>query len=483
MLRQLLTESLILSVGSGLLGLLVAYGGIKLLLALTPPEVPRLHEIGLHVPVFLWTLAISVVTGLLFGLAPALQASSTDLNKALKDSSARNPSQGSRLRNLLVVSEVAVALLLLVGAGLMTRSCFRLQQVNPGFEATNRVSMYIALPPQKYRRQQVNNFYDQLIERVRNLPGVKSVGGIDPLPLSNNNVTTTFLVEGAPVVAVADRQDVGRRVVTPGYFQTMSIPVLKGRSFTEQDRENTPNVIVVNEALASRYWLNQDAVGKRLGFEEEPKWRQIVGVVGNVKHRALETEAMPEVYFPYQQSPGNFMNLVVHTTSDPVSMIPAIRSQVLSIDKDQPVADIMTMEERLARSVASSRFVMLLLSSFSVLALGLAALGIYGVMAYLVAQRTQEIGVRMALGAQRRDVLKLVVGKGMALAIIGTTIGLGASLALTRLMRSLLFEVTPTDWITFVVASMVLLSVAVLACYIPARRATKVDPLIALRYE
>jgi putative ABC transport system permease protein len=488
LVRQLLTESLILSVLSGLLGLLLAYGGIKLLLALTPSEVPRLHEIGLHVPVFLWTLAISIVTGLLFGLAPAVQASKPDLNKALKESSGRNPgsSQRSGLRNLLVVSEVAVALLLLIGAGLMTRSFFRLQQVDPGFSAENLLTMNIALPTQKYRRQQVNIFYDQLIERVGNLPGVKSVAGIDPLPLSNSNVSNPVQVEGDPVMAFADRPSVGVRVVTPAYFQTMSIPILKGRSFTEQDRDNTPSVIVVNEALASRHWPNQDAIGKRLGFEDDSSkqvWRKIVGVVGNVKHKALETEVMPEVYFPYKQFPGNFMNLVVHTASDPASMVPAIRSQVLSIDKDQPVSDIMTMEQRLAKSVASSRFVMLLLGSFSVLALGLAAVGIYGVMAYLVTQRTQEIGVRMALGAQRRDVLKLVVGKGMALAFIGTAIGLGASLALTRLMRSLLFEVTPTDWLSFVIASMVLLIVALLASYIPARRATKVDPLTALRYE
>lgn len=488
LMRQLLTESVILSALSGLLGLLFAYGGIKLLVTLTPSEVPRLHEIGLHVPVFLWTLAISIVTGLLFGLAPAIQASKPDLNKALKESSARNPGsfQGSGLRNLLVVSEVAVALLLLVGAGLMTKSFFRLQQVDPGFDATNVLSMNIALPTQKYRRQQVNIFYDQLIERVGNLPGVKSVAGIDPLPLSNSNVSNPVLVEGAPVVALADRPSVGVRVVTPGYFQTMSIPILKGRSFTEHDRDNTPNVIIVNEALASRFWPNGDAIGKRLGFEEDPGkqvWREIVGVVGNVRHKALEIEVMPETYFPYQQYPSNFMSLVVHTASDPVSMVPAIRNQVLSVDKDQPVSDIMTMEQRLAKSVASSRFVMLLLGAFSVLALGLAAVGIYGVMAYLVTQRTQEIGVRMALGAQKRDVLKLVVAKGMALAIIGTAIGLVASLVLTRLMRSLLFGVTPTDWFTFVIASMLLLTVALLACYIPARRATKLDPLIALRYE
>jgi putative ABC transport system permease protein len=266
----------------------------------------------------------------------------------------------------------------------------------------------------------------------------------------------------------------------------MSIPVLKGRAFTEQDRDNTPNVILVNEELASRFWPNQDPIGKRLDFEEDSGkqvWREIVGVVGNVKHKALATEIMPEAYFAYKQGPENFMGLVVRTASDPVSMIPAIRNQVLSIDKDQPVSDIMTMDQRLAKSVASSRFVMLLLGGFSILALGLAAVGIYGVMSYLVTQRTQEIGVRMALGAQKRDVLKLVVGKGMVLAIVGLAIGLVASLALTRLMRSLLFEVTPTDWLTFVITSVVLLTVALLACYIPARRATKVDPLVALRYE
>jgi putative ABC transport system permease protein len=487
LMRQLLTESVILSAVSGLLGLLFAYVGLKLLVSLTPSEVPRLHEIGLHVRVFLWTLTISIVTGLLFGLAPAVQASRPDLSKALNENSGRNPGsfQGNPVRNLLVVSEVAVALLLLVGAGLMTRSFLHLRQVNPGFATTNLLSMYIALPTQKYRKpQQTNVFYDQLIERVAKLPGVKSVGGIDPLPFSNSNVTTTFLVEGAPIVALADRLDVGQRVVTPGYFQTMSIPVLKGRSFTEQDRENTPSVIIVNEALARRYWPNQDVIGKRLGFEEDPSkqvWREIVGVVGDVKHKALETEAMPEVYFPYQQHPKNFMNLVVHTASDPASVIPAIRTQVLSIDKDQPVSEVMTMEQRLAKSVASSRFVMLLLGVFSILALVLAAVGIYGVMSYLVTQRTQEIGVRMALGAQKRHVLKLVVGKGMVLAVIGIAIGLAGSLSLTRLMRSLLFEVTPTDWLTFVITSLVLLTVALLACYIPAHRATKVDPLTALR--
>jgi putative ABC transport system permease protein len=432
---------------------------------------------------------ISILTGVLFGLVPALQASRPDLNEALKKSAGRNQGgfQRAGLRNPLIVSEVAVALLLSVGAGLMIKSFVRLQQVSPGFEANNLLTMNIALPRQKYREpQQANAFFDQLAERIKTLPGVKSVGGIDPLPFSNSNATTGFLIEGAPAVPLADRPDVGERAVTPAYFETMGIPVLKGRSFAAQDRDNTPHVIIVNEALASRYWPNQDVIGKRLGFEEDPSkqnWREIVGVVGNVKHQGLEAEAKPEVYFPYQQWPKNFMSVVVRTSSDPVSMIPAIRSQVFTIDKDQPTFDIMTMDQRLAKSVATSRFVMLLLGSFSVLALGLAALGLYGAMAYLVTQRTQEIGLRMALGARRSDVFKLVVGKGMRLAIIGTAIGLVASLALTRVMGTLLFEVTPTDALTFVIVPVVLLTVALLACYIPARRATNVDPLTSLRYE
>lgn len=488
-IRQLMTESIILSILSGLLGLIFAYAGIKLLVALTPPDVPRLHEIGLHIPVFLWTLVISILTGVLFGLAPALQASRPDLNGALKESAGRSQGgfQRAGLRNPLIVSEVAVALLLSVGAGLMIKSFMRLQQVSPGFEANNLLTMNIALPRQKYREpQQANAFFDQLAERIKNVPGVKSVGGVDPLPFSNSNASTGFLIEGAPAVALGDRPDVGERAVTPAYFETMGIPVLKGRSFTAQDRDNTPHVIVVNEALASRYWPNQDVIGKRLGFEEDPSkqsWREIVGVVGNVKHQGLEAEAKPEVYFPYQQLPRNFMTVVVRTSSDPMSMIPAIRGQVFTIDKDQPAFDVMTMDQRLAKSVATSRFVMLLLGTFSVLALGLAALGLYGAMAYLVSQRTQEIGLRMALGAQRSDVFKLVVGKGMRLALIGTAIGLVASLALTRVMGTLLFEVTPTDVLTFVIVSVVLLTVALLACYIPARRATNVDPLTSLRYE
>ena len=485
---QLLTESLMLSALGGLLGLLLAYWGIDLLVALTPPDVPRLREIGLHAPVFGWTLAISILTGVLFGLAPALQASKPDVNDALKESGGRNPGglQGSRVRNLLVVSEVALAVLLLVGAGLMIKSFARLRQVDPGFEPKNLLTMNISLPRQKYREpQQANIFFEQLLQRVKAVAGVESVGGIDPLPLSDSNVTTGFVVEGAPFLELANRPEVGERAVTPDYFQTMRIPVLKGRAFTGQDRDNTPPVIVINEALARRYWPNEEAVGKRLGFDDSNKqvWREIVGVVGNVKHQSLDAEAKPEVYFPYQQYPKNFMSLVVRTASDPAGMMAAIRNQVLSIDKDQPVFDIKTMDQRIAKSVAPSRFVMLLLGIFSALALVLAAVGIYGVMAYLVTQRTREIGIRMAIGAQPRDVFRMVIGQGMMLALIGVGIGLVGAFGLTRLMTSMLFGVEPTDPVTFAIISVLLVLVALVACYLPSRRATKVDPTVSLRYE
>jgi putative ABC transport system permease protein len=421
------------------------------------------------------------------GLAPAWQASRRDINESLKKSGARGAEgTGSSSLRLFVISEVALALVLLIGAGLMLKTFARLQRIDPGFDSKNVITMNIALPRQKYSdAQHANLFFAQLFQRIRALPGIESAGGIDPLPLSNNNGTTGFVIEGRPMLATADRPEADQRVITGNYFGTMRIPILKGRAFTEQDRQETPRRIIINETFAHRYWPQGDGMGKRLGFDDGPNqnWWEIVGVVGNVKHESLNAQAKPEVYFSYEQSPNNFMTLVARTSSDPANMITTLRTQIMALDPDQPVFDVKTMEQRLAISVAKTQFVMLLLSIFSILALLLAAIGIYGVMAYAVTQRTREIGIRLALGAQTRDVLSIVLGQGMTLSVIGVAIGLGVALGVTRVMATLLYGVTATDALTFVSVSLLLLGVALLACSIPAWRASKVNPLEALRHE
>jgi putative ABC transport system permease protein len=487
LIRQFLTESLMLSAFGSFLGLLLAAWGIDVLRKLAPPDLPRLSEVGLNGTVFLWTLGILLLTGILLGLAPALHASNSELNSSLTESGRATVGlKRSRLSHALVISEIALALLLLVGAGLMLRSSMRLQQVNPGFEGKNLLTLNIALPRQKYKEsQQVNSFFDQLLERVARLPGVESAGGVDPLPMSGSDGTTGVLIEGGPIVSAASRPEAGERSVTPGYFRAMRIPLLEGRAFAEQDRADAPHVIVVNEALARQFFPGQPALGKRLGLEDDGRilWAEIVGVVGNVKHRTLDAEIKPELYEPYQQAPRNFMSLVVRTAVEPSSLIPAIRDQVLSLDRDQPVFEIKTMEELLGRTLAQSRFIMLLLGIFSTVAMALAAIGIYGVMAHFVTRRRKEIGIRMALGAQRSDVLKLVVMEGMGLAVIGVAVGLAASFALTRIIANLLFGIGPTDPTTLIEVSFLLASVAFFACWIPARRASRVDPIVTLRTE
>ncbi|HZE12454.1 MAG TPA: ABC transporter permease, partial [Chthoniobacterales bacterium] len=485
--RQFLVESLLLSALGGLLGLLIAAYGIGALRALAPPDLPRINEVALSAPAFLWTGVILILTGVTFGLTPALRASRTEITGSLQAGDrVAGSAQQNRFSQFVVSAEIALAILLLVGAGLMIRSSMRLQQVDPGFQEKDLLTLNVALPRQKYpEASQASAFFDRLLERVRNLPGVIATGGVDPLPMSGSDGTTGVLIEGQSVETVANRPEVGERRVTPGYFQTMGIPLLSGRSFSHQDRADTPAVLIVNQALARQFFPEGRALGKRLGLEENGKikWAEIVGVVGNIRHRRLDDEIKPELYEPYHQSPGNFMSVVVRTAVEPTNSIAAVREEVRQLDPDQPIFEIKTMEERLAETLAQGRFVMTLMAIFAALALALAVIGIYGVMACFVGQRRKEIGIRFALGAQKSDILRWVIAQGMSLAAIGVAIGLSVSFGLTRIIATLLFGVGPTDPVTFAIVSILLGGVALLACSFPALRASRVDPIMTLKAE
>jgi putative ABC transport system permease protein len=489
LLRQLLTESLSLGVLGAGLGLLLASWGIDLLRTLSQDVIPRVKEIGLDSRVLGFTLGLSVLTSLLFGLAPALRASRPDLNESLKAAKGSGGSLGRhRLRSLLVVSQMALALILLVGAGLLIRSFYRLTQVNPGFEPAQVLTADIALPFARYDTNEKRvAFYQQLVPRLEALPGVQSAGVVSDLPLSGMNADRSFTHDGiAPERMRRSPPSADYRHCSPNYFRAIRIPLVRGRYFTEQDALGTQRVAIINETLARRIWPNEDAVGKRITFfapQGLEDWRVIVGVVGDVRHHGLSSETKPEIYVPQYQTPVATMTMVLRTTGDPQTVIAALREAVRSLDQDQPLFNIRSLEQLRSGSVASQRFSMLLLGLFAAVALLLAALGIYGVISYAVTQRTREIGVRIALGAQVKDVLKLVVKQGMTLALIGVLIGLGGALALTQLMKTLLFGVSATDPLTFAVVAMLLIAVALLAALVPARRATKVDPMVALRYE
>jgi putative ABC transport system permease protein len=485
--RQLLTESVLLALLGGGLGWLLAFSGIDLLGAISPGNLPRLDTISLDSRVLLFTLLISLITGLVFGLAPALAASRPDLNETLKEGGrSSSGAHHHRFRRLLVVAEIALSLVLLIGAGLMIRSFARLMSVDAGINAQNVLTLDILLPRAKYDSPRQAAFFEQIIERMKALPGVESAGAVYPLPLSGGEEGSGFQIEGQPPPAPGQSRSSGPRWVSSDYFHTLGVTLLKGRAFTSQDGSAAPRVMVINEAMARSFFPDTDPLGKRIAFNSTdgaPNWREIVGVVKDVRHRALDADPRPEMYFPFTQFPLAFMTVVLRTSDDPRALIAAARSQVLALDKDQPISNIHTMEELVANSTAQRRFNMLLLSIFAVLALVLAAVGIYGVMSYAVTERTHEIGVRLALGAPRREVLKLIVGQGMLLTGIGVALGLAGAFALTRLMTTLLFEVSATDTVTFVGITMLLAFVAFSACYVPARRATKVDPMVALRYE
>jgi predicted permease len=490
-IRQLLTDSMMLSLAGGAAGLLIAYWGVDVLVAALPESqlnaLPFLKSLHIDVNILAFSFGLSLLTGIVFGLAPALQSSRLDLNEVLKEGG-RTTSGGARqrLRSAMVMTEIALAVVLLVGAGLMMKSLLRLLQANIGFNPQNVLTMTIVLPAGKYddANRQVS-FYEQLKERVRSLPGVNGAGTVDKLPLQPGN-TTRFNVEGDPIPPPGQEIEANLRVINESYFQTLGVPIIAGRMFDERDKADAPGVVIIGKSLADKLFAGRDPVGRRVsysGVQAPPD--SIVGVVGDVKIGALDEAIRPVLYYPYRQNPTLGTNLVVRTNGDPAALAGAVRNETRTLEPDVAIFNVRAMEELVAESPAASmrRFPALLISIFAGVALLLASIGIYGVVSYSVSQQTHCIGVRMALGARTSDILKMVLKEGLALALVGMAIGVLAALALTRLLRSLLYEVQTTDAATFVFVVGTLFVVALLACYLPARRATRVDPLVALRYE
>jgi putative ABC transport system permease protein len=489
LIRQLLTESLVLAICGGALGLFLASWGIGLVQTFGGQLNPMFNGIHLDIRTLAFTMGLSVVTAFLFGIAPALQISKPNLSESLKEGGRSGGASAGRirLRNGLVISEIAITLVLLVCAGLLIRTVARLSNVDKGFNSTSVLAMNIGLPAAKYPKpENVIAFYQQATDRIAALPGVKAAGLTSVLPLSDNFDGRGLAVEDHPK-ARGEEITVDLYVTTPGYLRALEIPLFKGRAIDEHDTADSEKVALINRTMANALWPNVDPLGKRIKFPGSDKnpqpWRTIVGVVSDVSQYALDKKAPMQIYLPHSQFPTTFNAIVVKTDNQTVAMINAIRNEILAIDKDQAVFQVTTLDQLLGQSILLRRFFMMLLAGFALLALTLAAVGIYGVMSYVVTQRTQEIGIRMALGAQVSDVLRLIVGNGMKLAIIGISLGLAGAFAATRLLAELLFGVTATDAATFAAVSSMLAVVVLVACYIPARRATKVDPLVALRYE
>lgn len=491
-LRQLLTESVLLALLGGALGLALSAWGVKLLVALND-KIPRSREIGIDFRVLGFTMGVSLLTGIIFGLVPALQISKVGVAETLKKAGRISPITFGRRgsRSLLVVAEVAFALVPLIGAGLMVKSFARVLEVSPGFQKQNLLTLRLALPVSSYRElPSVRAFYQQILQKIESIPGVISVGGVTGLPMAAASPRGPFIIEGRPINPGEVSPNSDRKVTTSNYLKTMGVPLIRGRYFTDQDNTEAPGVVIIDDAFARRYWPDEDPVGKRISFEggpNNPRWREIVGVVDNVKNYGLDVEAKQVLYYPHLQSSAREMGLAVRTEGNPTGMATAVRNAIHSVDAQQPIFRVSTMEQIVADSTTQRRFTTLLLAVFAVVALLLTAVGLYGVMSYSVAQRTQEIGIRMALGAQRGSVLRMVIGQGMALALAGIILGLGLSLVLAlflgHYMKDLLFEVSAIDPTMFVIIPVVIGGAAMLASYIPARRATKVDPVIALRYE
>jgi putative ABC transport system permease protein len=497
LVRQMLTESLLLAVAGGALGVLLALNGPALLLRFSPADLPRAAQAGIDGRMLLFSLALTLLAGLVFGLAPAVRATRTDLNAELKEGGSGNlaGARSGRLQNALVVAEVALALLLLIGAGLFGKSYVRLQSVKPGFEASNLLSLRLSLPPASYgKAEAVRVFYDKLAVRLSDLPGVEAVGAASLLPLSGTIARTEFTLAGRPPATAAETPAAQDRWVSPGYFHTMQIPLVRGREFTEADHERAAGVVVIDEVLAQRYWPQGDPLGAHLlldyGTGEKPRAFEIIGVAGSVKHVGLNEEPTATLYGPLAQIPPSVvtaraanLSIVVRRAQASPTVAASVRRELQAVDPQVPASNVRMMSQYLAAALAGQRFNLLLLGVFAGAALLLATLGIYGVMAYAVTRRTREIGLRLALGAPPRAALKLVTGQGLRLALLGVGLGLVAAFALTRLLSSLLYGVSATDPATFASVALLLVGVAGLACYLPARRAARVDPLAALREE
>jgi putative ABC transport system permease protein len=501
-----LTESLLLSLLGAGVGVVLALWGADFLAA-SPYQTPDLftlytvprEQIGVSGAVLGYAFGLSLLTGLIFGLMPALAGSRLNLNEALKEGSTPSGQRHrTRGRHLLVVAEVALSMILLVGAGLMVKSFVRLLNVDLGFQPENVLTVNLNLSRTKYRQnERITAFYDELLKRLETLPGMQAVGAIESLPLSGIESSGAIFIEGKPA---GRGDDLRARYATAArdYFRAMGIQLLQGRAFTERDTREAPRVTMINETMARRYWPNEDPVGKRVAlvfeslrfFPDRPPevdislgLREVVGVVADTKHARLEDAPVPEMFIPFSQRPVRDLALVLRASADPTNLIGAVRRTVLDLDPEQPIASASTMTQLLAATVATPRFNAWLIGIFAALALVLAAIGLYGVIAYNVTQRTHEIGVRMALGASTREILRLVLAQGFKLTLAGVAVGLAGALALTRLMTKLLFEVKPADPATIVVVALLLAGVALLACYLPARRAAKVDPMVALRCE
>jgi putative ABC transport system permease protein len=487
-IRQLLTESLLLAVVGGALGLLLAGWGSRVLVGLSAGSLPGTADIGIDKWTFGFTMLVSLAAGVVSGIAPALQFTKTEMSETLKQGTGRTggSSVKQRTRKALVICEVALSLILLIGAGLMIRSFWKLQQIDPGFDTANTLTMSVRLPYVRYPEpHQQLAYFDRVLEQIKSQPGVVSVGATTKIPLAGGGSKQPFTVEGRPAAAVAEQPLAQTRYVTPDYFKAMGIPLKQGRFFDEQDREGGAQVVIISESMARQLWPGQDPLGKRLtaSFHSKLGPREVVGVVGDVKSTVVDTAAAATMYLPYKQATMPWMVFVVRTSSDPARFIPAVTKAIYSVDREQAVTDVRTMEQVLEESLSGRRFNMTLLITFAALALVLAAVGVYGVMNYTVTLRRRELGIRMALGASTADVLRLVLGQGLALTLIGVIAGVAAAYGLTRLMASLLYGVTATDLLTFVSVPAVLIAVGLLASYLPARRAARVDPMIALRSE